>query len=241
MLDLAGIRAGSRVLDVAAGTGDQSLEAAQRTGPTGSVLATDLSASMLAAAAKAAADGGFRNIEARVADAQALDLEPESFDAAICRAGLMFFPDRQKALAGIRHALKPGARFAAVVWSDAERNPFLALPLDVVEPRCDPSQRPPMLRIALSMGQPGLLEETLAAVGFTDILVRAVPANRHASSVDEMMATMRSGSGASETVNLLPESEREAAWQEIAAGLRRFEGPQGIDVPGELLAGVGRK
>ena len=87
MLEAAGIKTGDRVLDVAAGTGDQSLIVAQRVGPTGSVVATDISPNMLAIAAKAIGETGLTNVETRVIDAQELDFEPASFDAAICRMG----------------------------------------------------------------------------------------------------------------------------------------------------------
>src|SRR5262245_6270909 len=83
MLALAGVGVGYRVLDVAAGTGEQSLAAARRVGPTGGVLAIDIAPQMLALAAEAAAQAGLRNVETRVLDARDLDLEPESFDAAI--------------------------------------------------------------------------------------------------------------------------------------------------------------
>src|SRR3712207_4410567 len=82
MLDLAAVGVGSRVLDVAAGTGEQTLLAARRVGPTGSVLATDLAASMLDVAADAARQAGLSNVETRVMDARELDLDPDSFDAA---------------------------------------------------------------------------------------------------------------------------------------------------------------
>ena len=85
MLDLADLQPGGRVLDVAAGTGDQTVLAAQRVGPTGYVLATDLAAKMLEIAAQAARDAGLTNVETRVMDAQQLDLAPDSFDAAISR------------------------------------------------------------------------------------------------------------------------------------------------------------
>lgn len=237
MLDMVALRPGHRVLDVAAGTGDQSIEAARRVGPTGYVLATDLSASMVAMAAKAAAEAGLRNIETRAVDAQHLEVEPGSFDAAICRAGLMFIPDRQKALERIRHALKHGGRFAAVVWSSEEKNPAVMLPLSAVEPRLG-ADTPPLMRIGLSMGEPGVLEDALTAAGFQEVTVQAVAADRHASSVAEALADMRNGP-ASTTVNQLPEAEREAAWQEIAARLRGFQGPDGVHIPGELLVGVG--
>ncbi len=236
MLDLAGIETGYRVLDIAAGTGDQSIEAAKRAGPNGYVLATDLSLSMLNAAAKAAQGAGFTNIETRVADAQTLDLEPASFDAAICRLGLMFFPD-QTALGGLRRALKPGARFAAVVWSLGERNPVLHTPLRVVERRIGP-QPAVAMHLALSMGEPGVLENTLKAAGFRDVWVQAVPANRRAVSLEILLQTMRGGP-AGETISLLPEAQREDAWAEVAAELRRCQSPNGVEVPGELLVGVG--
>lgn len=104
-----------------------------------------------------------------------LDLPPQSFDAAICRLGLMFFPDRQKALAAIRRALRPGARFAGVVWSGVEKNPAFGVTLAVVEPRLDPSEAPPPIRAIVSMGDPGLLEAALSQAGFHEVAVCAAP------------------------------------------------------------------
>jgi SAM-dependent methyltransferase len=238
MLDLADIKVGHLVLDVAAGTGDQSIDAARRAGPSGHVLATDLSTSMLHAAAKTAAAAGLENVETLVSDAQELDADPGSFDAAICRLGLMFFPDRQKALAAIRRALKPGARFATVVWSAAEKNPALTLALEVVEPHLPSAVGPLTMRIALSMGEPGLLEDTLATAGFRNIAVHTVQADRRAASVTEALEGMRAGPAA-ETLNLLPEVERGAAWRQIEDRLASFQGPDGVRIPGELLVGVG--
>jgi ubiquinone/menaquinone biosynthesis C-methylase UbiE len=93
MLDLANLRAGHRVLDVASGTGEQTILAARRVGPTGYVLATDISTSMLNLAAETIRDAGLTNVETRLMDAANLDFEADSFDAAICRQGLMFFPN----------------------------------------------------------------------------------------------------------------------------------------------------
>src|SRR5262249_18379975 len=111
MLDLAGLGIGHRVLDVAAGTGEQTLAVARRVGSTGAVLATDIAAQMLALAAEAAAQAGLRNVETRVRDACDLDLEPESFDAAISRLALMLIPERTQAMAGISRTLEPGKKF----------------------------------------------------------------------------------------------------------------------------------
>jgi ubiquinone/menaquinone biosynthesis C-methylase UbiE len=94
MLDLAGIRSGHRVLDVAAGTGEQTLMAARRVGPHGFVLATDIADRMLAYLDEAARSEGLTNVQTRLMDARALQLEPESFHAAICRLALMLIPER---------------------------------------------------------------------------------------------------------------------------------------------------
>src|SRR3954465_2141130 len=107
MLDLAGRGAGAAVLDVAAGAGGQTLAAARRVGPTGRVLATDISASILEYAAAAAAGAGLSTVQTQELDGEQLDVEPAVFSAVISRLGLMYFPDLAHALAGMHRALRP--------------------------------------------------------------------------------------------------------------------------------------
>src|SRR3954466_8079606 len=101
MLDLAAVAEGSRVLDVAAGAGGQTLAAARRVGPNGSVLATDISPAILAHTRTEAARSGLANVTVREVDGEALDVEAAGYDAVISRVGLIYFPDRAAALAGI--------------------------------------------------------------------------------------------------------------------------------------------
>ena len=122
MLDLADLRTGNRVLDVAAGTGDQTLLAAQRVGPSGYVLAIDTSTAMLSNAAEAIRKAGLTtNIETRIMDAENLHLDADSFDAVICRLGLQSFPNPSKAIRGMRRVVRPGGKVAALVYSTAEK------------------------------------------------------------------------------------------------------------------------
>jgi ubiquinone/menaquinone biosynthesis C-methylase UbiE len=116
LIDMAGIRPGMRVLDLACGAGSQSIQAAKRVGPNGTVVASDISASMLEHVRRNAALAGLQNIE--TLDCAAEDLEePEAcFDASICRLGLMLFPSPRKALQAVRRTLKPAARFSALVF-----------------------------------------------------------------------------------------------------------------------------
>jgi SAM-dependent methyltransferase len=98
MLEMAEVRPGARVLDVAAGAGDQTLDIAKRVGPAGHVLATDLSPAILAFAKDNARRAGYGQVETLVVDGENLNVAEASFDAAICRLGLMFFPDPGKGL-----------------------------------------------------------------------------------------------------------------------------------------------
>src|SRR4051794_19782797 len=104
MLDMAGVVPAARVLDVAAGAGGQTLAAARRVGPGGHVLATDISSNILAYAQSEAERAGLGNVAVREGDGEALDVESGSYDAVISRVGLIYFPDRASALAGMRRA-----------------------------------------------------------------------------------------------------------------------------------------
>ena len=131
MLDLANIQLGDQVLELAAGMGDLAVMTAQRVGPNGHVLVTDISESMLNLAAEAASEAGVTNIETRMMDAESVTGAADSFNAALCRSALMHFPNPGKALAGVYRALKPSGRFAVSVFSTAEKNPFHGLPLSI--------------------------------------------------------------------------------------------------------------
>jgi ubiquinone/menaquinone biosynthesis C-methylase UbiE len=86
-VDLAEVQTGSRVLDVAAGYGEPALTAARKAGPEGRVVATDISAEMLAFERQRAAAAGLGNVEFIASDASSLDFPHASFDAAVSRLG----------------------------------------------------------------------------------------------------------------------------------------------------------
>jgi SAM-dependent methyltransferase len=135
MLDMAGVAAGARVLDVAAGAGGQTLAAARRVGPDGHVLATDISSNILAFADQNAREAGLRNVDTRVVDGEQLGVEPGSFDAVISRVGFIYFPDQHGAFVGMRLALRPGGRLAGIVYSTPEANAFFSIPIAIIRRR----------------------------------------------------------------------------------------------------------
>src|SRR5262245_8155277 len=190
MLDLAGISSGHRVLDVAAGTGEQTLMAARRVGPDGFVLATDIADRMLAYLDEANHSEGLTNVQTRLMDARPLELESECFDAAICRLARMLIPERDKALAGIQRALKPGTRFAAVVLSTADKLPHISESLAIARRHAGlppaPFEDPGMF----ALGDPAVLRRTLERAGFREVAVEIVASlcpsmvERHGAAFD---------------------------------------------------------
>lgn len=243
MLDLAGVGEGGRVLDVAAGAGEQSVVAARRVGPTGEVLATDIAPALLERAAADARAAGLDHVRTLEIDGEELDrLDPASYDAAISRVGLIYFPDQQRALAGVRHALRPGGRFAAVVYSTPDRNPFFSRPVQIIRRR---AQLPPPLPGQpgpFSLGGPGVLADTLTQAGFTDIEVVAVDSPVRLPSAAECVRFERESFGAlHQMMRGLTEAEREETWAEIEGSLAEFEGPDGFVGPCEMLVGAGTR
>src|SRR5215208_5992134 len=172
MLDQARIAPGARVLDLAAGAGGQTIAAARRVGPSGSVLATDISPAILGYAADAARAAGLANVEAREMDGEELDLDHGSFDAVISRVGLIYFPDQQRALREIHRVLRPGGRLSAIVYSTPDRNPFFSIPVGIIRRIAGLPAPAPGVPGPFSLGGPGVLEAAYADAGLEDVDVR---------------------------------------------------------------------
>ena len=169
LVDLAGVEPGSRVMDVAAGYGEPTLTAARRAGPEGSVVATDISAEMIAFGRERAAGAGLENIEFVESDAASLDFPAASFDAALSRWGIIFEPDGEAAAARIRSFLKPGGRMAISSWGPPDRVPFLGIPMRTAMQRLQVPPPPPGTPGPLSRPTPEALGGLLEAGGFSDV------------------------------------------------------------------------
>jgi len=243
MLDAVGMTAGCTVLDVAAGAGGQTLATARRVGKDGRVVATDISPTILTYAAKAAAEAGLTNIETLEADGEDLDAVPEGiFDRVISRLGLIYFPDQQAALAGMRRALNDGGKVSAIVYSTPDRNQFFSIPVSIIRERAQLPAPLPGQPGPFSLGAPGVLEEVFSTAGFSDVQVTAVDAPLRMESAADCVRFERDSFGAlHQMLGGLPEDERPAVWDEIAASLAQFETDDGFVGPCELLVVTGTK
>jgi SAM-dependent methyltransferase len=242
MLDLAGVRPGDRVLDVAAGAGEPTCTIAERVGPRGHVLATDISSRILEHAAAEAARRGLSQVATRVLDGENLDLPEASFDVAVSRVGLIYFPDQQRALSGMIRALKPGGRVAAIVYSTPDKNGFFSQPVSVIRRRANLGPPLPGQPGPFSLGAPGAVEGAFRQAGLKDIVVEAVSSPVRLPSAAECLRFEQESFGAlHQMLSGLEEPARKDAWQEVGAVLSAYEGPEGFVGPCEMLVAVGTK
>jgi ubiquinone/menaquinone biosynthesis C-methylase UbiE len=123
LIELASIKIGSKVLDISTGIGEPGITAAREVGNTGQVLATDISSEMLSIAKQRAINAGLQNVIVfKQGDTGTIELPNSTFDAALCRFGLMFLPDLDTALLNIYGSLVNGGRLAAAVWASPEED-----------------------------------------------------------------------------------------------------------------------
>lgn len=241
MLAMADIGPGMRVLDVAAGAGDQTLDIAARVGDAGSVLATDLSPAILACARAKAETAELRNIETHVADGEELGVEADSFDAAICRLGLMLFPQPGKGLGEMHRALRAGGKACTMVFSTPESNPCIRILVSTAISHAGlPPRDPYQPGGLLSLGKPGRIDELFRAAGFSSVSTTKVAAPMRLPSVSHYLQFIRtSASPVMQIVGGLAEDKRNAVWAEIEQSLSAFNTSDAWEGPNELLLTVG--
>ncbi len=243
MLDMAGIADGQSVLDVAAGAGDQTLDLARRVGPEGRVLATDISPEILTFAAATAKAAGHHNVTTHVADAAALGLPDTRFDAAICRLGLMFLPDPFAGLTEVRRTLKPGARFAAMVFAAPDQNPCLRILMATALRHAGAAPRDPFQPGGLtSLGRPGHLHDLFKVAGFGSVTTStmAVPF-RLPRTADYLMFIRDAASPVLHILSNLTPAARAAALADMETQLDAFQTADGWVGPNTLLLTVGTR
>ncbi|WP_372656384.1 class I SAM-dependent methyltransferase [Hydrogenophaga sp.] len=242
MMDMASIRPGAQVLDVAAGSGDQTLDIAQRVGPQGRVLATDLSPAILALAQANADQAGWANVHTLVADGEELPVEPASFDAVVCRLGLMFFPDPLRGLQAMHRALRPGGGICSLVFAGPAHNPCTAILMSTALEHAGLPPRDPFQPGGLmSLGQPGRLDELYRAAGFQHVATTSLDAPFRLPSVRHYLDFVRSSaSPVQQILGRLEPQAAAAAWDEMEQRLARFTTADGWVGPNALLLTAAR-
>lgn len=245
LVDMAAVGPGDRVLDVATGTGEPAVTAARRVAPGGHVVATDISASMIAGAERRAARLGVANLSFRAVAAEDLDEAPASFDAVLCRWGLMFMPDIDGALRRLRSLLRPGGRLAASAWAEPPEAPALGIERDVFAPYFEEGYFAHGLEHlnAFRFAAPGLLEEVLSAAGFRDVACERVTVVYEFPSVAAFIRFRREVSAThAALLERHPEETVDAAWRAVAEAARAHADAEGrVTMRNVALCAAGRR
>ena len=204
------------MLDIAAGYGEPSLTAARAVGLEGQVVATDISAEMLAFGRERAEAAGIENIEFIESAASSLDFPEASFDAALSRFGIIFEPDAEAAATRVRGFLKPAGRMAIASWGPPERVPFIAIPMQTAIRQLDVPPPPPDTPGPLSRPSPEKLGGLLEVAGFSGVEVEEAEVDFEWSSPGEFTTFIK----------------------EIAPPIRAIIDPQHPDVQEETWAAI---
>ena len=235
---------GDAVLDVAGGAGEPSLTIAKTVGPTGSVTCTDVTAEMVAAAQSEAARHGVTNIAFRQCAADSLPFENNSFDAVVCRLGVMFFPDP---LAGLREMLRVAKRegvLSLAVWGKSEFNPFSYLITDVLARHFGtPALADPNSPGAFRFAEHGSLTKVLVEAGAVQVGERVLRFQIAAPISSEQFWELRSETSGTlrEKLATLPEQQRNLIAQEAQEAVRQYFSSGQLSVPAQMIIVTGRK
>ncbi len=168
LLELAVLKDDYILLDVATGTGEPGLTAAEKL-KHGRVIGTDLAEEMIRIAEEKANERGVTNYETRVCDASELPFANDYFDAIVCRFGIMFFPDTLTGLKELVRVLKPRRRIAISAWAQPEKNPWATNIGEIVNSMLQiPAPHPDAPNI-FRCSEPGTLTSLLNQAGLDDV------------------------------------------------------------------------
>jgi ubiquinone/menaquinone biosynthesis C-methylase UbiE len=175
LIELASIKVGSNVLDISTGIGEPAITAAREVGNTGQVLATDISSEMLSIAKQRAINAGLQHaIVFKQGDTGTMELPNSTFDAVLCRFGLMFLPDLDTALLNIYGSLVNGGRFAAAVWASPEKDSLFTSTMNTVMKETRTSPPPAGVPGPFSLSDENLLRNYFVNSGFKDVTIERI-------------------------------------------------------------------
>lgn len=235
LLGLVPPNPGDRVLDVATGPGVVALRAARLVGPTGWVLATDIAPEWEEFVTGSGAADSLPNLAFRAMGAEALDLPDASCDVVYCQFGLMFVPDRARALSEMRRVLRPGGRIGLTVWSTADRVAMFAparMAAEVVPPAADDAHLPG----PLALGEPGLIERLVAEAGFAQIAIERRVVERVIENAETYWQQMLNrGGGQLATALADRPADADRLHRRIVAFLASHRNGREIRLPNEVI------
>jgi len=237
LMEDARIIEGDVVLDVAGGSGEPSLTIAELIRPRGLVTCTDAVAEMVAAAKAEAERRGLLNIEFRQCLAESLPFEKHTFDATVCRLGVMFFPDVPAALREMIRVTKSEGTIAFVVWGRSEANPFGYIVTNILAQYTETPPAPPDAPGAFRFAEPGKLAGALAEAGIVQVRERRLNFRIEAPLSPEQFWETRSQTSGTlrEKLANLPSEQAQKIRSDVLEAVQEFFPNGQMSFPAQML------
>jgi ubiquinone/menaquinone biosynthesis C-methylase UbiE len=236
LLELADLKSGDRVLDVACGTGLVTFRAAALVAPEGEVVGADIAEQMVAAAREAAAARGIANVKFERMDAEELKFADGTFDVTLCALGLMYLPDPEKAIRELHRLVRPGGRAVAAVWGQRSKCGWAEI-FPIVDARVQSDVCPMFFRL----GTGESLYHAFSAAGFREIAARRVETRLLYATPAEACEAAFAGGPVGLAYSRFSNDTKIEAHKEYLASLEPYRHREGYSVPGEFAVVVGTK
>lgn len=243
LIEAAAIEEGHSVLDVAGGSGEPSITIAQTLGPPTWVTSTDAVLEMVTMARREARHRGLTNIDFIECGAEALPFRSNTFDVAVCRLGVMLFPDPVAAIGEMLRVVRAAGRVAFAVWDARDSNPFFQVVAAIVSRYVESPPEDPEAPGAFRFAERGKLAALLSDAGMAQVTERLLKFTLEApltplqfwevrTELSDTLRTRVAGLSKEQVARLAQEVE-EAGRRFYEAGRMRF--------PGAVLIVAGRK
>src|SRR5215510_9638541 len=243
LIEHANIGEGQNVLDVAGGSGEPGLTIAQRVGANGSVTCTDAVAEMVDAARNEANRRGLTNAQFHQCTAETLPFPDNSFDATVCRLGIMFVPDPLDAVREMLRVTRLGGRLALAVWHKSEINPFCYSVTNVMAQHVKSPAADPDAPNAFRFAETGKLAQVLTDAGASEVEERVVSFNIEAPLSPHQFWIMRSLTSDTlrEKLAKLSTDERAQIAGEVEQSVQEFFPHNQMKFPAQMILITGTK
>ncbi len=243
LIEDAEIAPGFSVLDVGTGHGEPALRVADVVGPAGNVAGIDPVVDMIEAARGVAAQRSEGNLRFEVARADSLPFPNDSFDAVVCRFGVMFFPSP---IAGIREmlrVLKPEKKIAFAVWHYLDSNPFHYSLASITHRFSPEPPLPPDAPEPFRFASPGKLRDIVAEAGAYDVVERLFRFSINAPLSGEDFWNLRCDMSEKlrQRLAALPTETFKELKQQALDAFRIYETASGVSFPAQALIVSARK
>lgn len=230
LMEMAALKPGEKVLETSCGTGLVTFRVAREIGDDGKIIATDLSEKMVEMAEQNAVKQGLSNITFRRMDAEALDLEDNQFDAALCGLGLMYFPDPVQGLKEMYRVLKPGGRSVVAIWG--ERNKCGWADIFPIVDKHVASEVCPMF---FQQGTGKTLEYSLENAGFDNIQIERLTVKLNFKNTDHAILAAFSGGPVALAYKKFDEKTKEVVHRDYLNSISEYRNGDGYQIPGEYV------